>query len=111
EITNIPAVRQAPKPAITAAVSETSNGPQAGDYFNVAPGYSPYLGYTPMPSRSRGYMSGGFPGNGAGATQGNLFAPGNRYTQIITWESVTITFGDNAPVTKQPFAAGNQTLA
>ncbi|MDO6389352.1 outer membrane beta-barrel protein [Pontibacter sp. BT731] len=96
---------------VPAEVTIPNDGPQAGDYFNVAPGYSPYLGYTPMPGRSRGYVSGGFPGNAAGATQGNLFAPGNRYTQIITWESITITFGNNAPATGQQIPLEGQSLA
>ncbi|SIQ58337.1 outer membrane beta-barrel protein [Pontibacter lucknowensis] len=102
-------MRQGKQP-VTAETSELSNEPQAGDYFNVAPGYSPYLGYTPMPGRSRGYVSGGFPGSNSGATQGSLFAPGNRYTQIITWESVTITFGNNTAAAGQPFPLGNQSM-
>ncbi|MCP2042532.1 outer membrane beta-barrel protein [Pontibacter sp. HSC-36F09] len=96
----------------TAKVIKLNDGPQAGDYYNVSPGYSSYLGYTPMPGRSRGYVSGGFPGNAAGGAQGNLFAPhGNRYIQIITWESVTITFGNSAPATGQQFPVGSQSLA
>lgn len=88
-----------------------SDAPQAGDYFNVAPGYSPYLGYTPMAGRSRGYVPGGFPGNTDGAASGGFFSPGNRYTQIITWESVTITFGNTPATLGQPNAAGRQSLA
>ncbi|MBF8964820.1 outer membrane beta-barrel protein [Pontibacter sp. FD36] len=109
-VANAAGMRQG-KQTVNAESSELSNEPQAGDYFNVAPGYSPYLGYTPMPGRSRGYVSGGFPGSNSGATQGNLFAPGNRYTQIITWESVTITFGNNTPAAGQPFPLGNQSMA
>ncbi|PKV66786.1 outer membrane beta-barrel protein [Pontibacter ramchanderi] len=95
--------------ALTAELSEPGSERQAGDYFNVAPGYSPYLGYTPMSGRNRGYVSGGFPGNGV--AQGNLFDPGSRYTQIITWESVTITFGNNTIAPKQQYAAGSPSLA
>ncbi|MBX0333510.1 PorT family protein [Pontibacter sp. HSC-14F20] len=102
---------QQTKNQVVAETSETNDGPQVGDYFNVAPGYSPYLGYTPMPSRSRGYVSGGFPGNNAGAVQGNPFASGNRYTQIITWESVTITFGNNTQAPGQQYPLRSQSLA
>ncbi|WP_299984672.1 outer membrane beta-barrel protein [uncultured Pontibacter sp.] len=109
-VANAAGMRQGKQP-VTAETSKLSNEPQAGDYYNVAPGYSPYLGYTPMPGRSRGYVSGGFPGSNSGATQGSLFAPGNRYTQIITWESVTITFGNNTPASGQPFPLGNQSMA
>ncbi|PVY43970.1 outer membrane beta-barrel protein [Pontibacter virosus] len=103
-------MRQSKGP-VAAASTALNDGPQAGDYYNVSPGYSPYLGYTPMPGRSRGYVSGGFPGNGPASTQGNLFAPGTRYTQIITWESITVTFGSNTPTTKQQYPLGNRSLA
>ncbi|GGG16422.1 outer membrane beta-barrel protein [Pontibacter amylolyticus] len=108
---NATGISQGERPAVAEAAIPV-DGPQAGDYYNVSPGYSPYLGYTPMQGRSRGYMSGGFPGNATGTTQGNLFAPqGSRYTQIITWESVSITFGNSAPATGQQFPVGDQSLA
>ena len=107
---NTEAIPQNERP-IPTEVTGLTDAPKAGDYFNAAPGYSPYLGYTPMPGRSRGYVSGGFSGNGVGVGQGNLFAPGNRYTQIMTWERVTITFGHTSPASGQQFSLGNQALA
>lgn len=76
----------------------------SGDYYNVAPGYSPYLGYGAgrASGRNRSLVSGGLPGaNGFGEGE-SVYAPGSRYTQTITWESVTIMFGNGNSAGQQP---------
>lgn len=92
-----------------AAEGESEQG--KGSYYNAFAGYSPYLGYSAGPVSGRGLVSGGVQGSAfQGIGQGIGTPPAGRYTQIITWESVTITFGNRQQLGAQPFA-GNSTLA
>ncbi|WP_299705175.1 outer membrane beta-barrel protein [uncultured Pontibacter sp.] len=84
----------------------------SGDYYNAASGYGPYLNYGSgaVAGRNRGFVSSGLPSTanfGAGETG---TTPSSRYTQIITWESVTITFGNGNTAGQQPLQQ-NQAFA
>lgn len=104
-----PTVTRAPMAPAPAGILPVPEDAQKGSYYNVAPGYSPYLGFGQETARNRGLVSGYAPGS-AQAGFGNPGLPsGNRYSQIITWESVTITFGNN-PAMGQP-APGSRNLA
>ncbi|MDX5420366.1 MAG: outer membrane beta-barrel protein [Hymenobacteraceae bacterium] len=71
---------------------------ESGTYYNAGAGYSPFFGYSngPVIGRNRGFVSGGVSGNiGTGIGKPQPLG-GNRYSQIISWESITITFGNNS---------------
>jgi hypothetical protein len=83
---------------VTAAVQAS------GDYYNAASAYNPYLNYGSggRAGGGNGFVSGGLPSTarfGGGETG---TTPSSRYTQIITWESVTIMFGNENTAIQQP---------
>src|SRR5690606_5007057 len=98
--------------AMPSAALAVANEPQAGDYYRVGPAYARYLGYSPLASQqgrgNGGRFAGAIPERNA--TQ-SFFAPEAGYTQIITWERITITMGSSSAPTQQKAFSNNQSLA
>jgi hypothetical protein len=93
--------------------AKTSQGQTAGAYYHAAPGYAAYLGYgaAPKAGRNSGFVSGGWTGAAEFGSSGTGAAPSSRYMQIITWESVTITFGSENTSGQQPLQQNNGFVA
>ncbi|MBD1397981.1 outer membrane beta-barrel protein [Pontibacter sp. JH31] len=77
------------------AVAITGGQGEMGTYYNAGAGYSPFLGYSVAPTarQGKGFVSGGVPGSIGSGINGPWATSGNRYSQIISWERITITFG------------------
>jgi hypothetical protein len=114
EETEVPQQAKITRPAQKAGVAAAAavDEPQAGDYYRIGPAYTRYLGYSPFANQRGGSNGGRF----AGATPEHngtqsFFAPEAGYTQIITWERITVTMGSNSGPSQQKAFGNGQALA
>lgn len=110
----MPRQREAAQPSSPSAVAlALADEPQTGDYYRISPAYSRYLGYSPMAGGYGNRYSGNRLAGAIPAQNGprSFFAPNAGYTQIITWERITVTMGSNSPIAEQFNTLGNQQQA